>query len=95
MKSKYELLDESNMDIEELEAERALHLATISAIHRARRSGTAFVVCEDGKTKDIPPDQTKPYEDRLLASAEKLNQRIQNLKQSSAADWSLNDKPAK
>ena len=95
MKAKYELLDEATMDIEDLEAERALNLATISAIHRARQFGTAFVVCEDGKTKDIPPDQTKPYEERLLASAERLNQRIQFLKQSGPGDYSLNDKPAK
>ena len=93
MKAKYELLDESTMDIEDLEAERALQLATVSAIHRARQFGTAFVVCEDGKTRDIPPDQTKPYEERLLASAEKLNQRIQYLKQSGATDYSLNDRP--
>ena len=95
MKAKYELLDESTMDIEDLEAERALQLATISAIHRARQFGTAFVVCEDGRTKDIPPDKTKPYEDRLQANAERLNQRIQFLKVSAATDYSLNDKPAK
>lgn len=93
MNAKYEVLDESTMDIEDLEAERALQLATVSAIHRARRFGTAFVVCEDGKTRDIPPDQTKAFEDRLLASAEKLNQRIQALKQSAASDYSFNDKP--
>ncbi|MSU59537.1 MAG: hypothetical protein EXS35_15430 [Pedosphaera sp.] len=95
MKEKYELLDESTMDIEDLESERALQLATISAIHRARQFGTAFVVCEDGQTKDIPADKTKPYEDRLLANAERLNQRIQLLKQSGATDYSLNDKPSK
>ncbi len=95
MKTKYELLDESTMDIEDLESERALQLATVSAIHRARQFGTAFVVCEDGQTRDIPPGQTQPYEDRLLANAEQLNQRIQFLKQSEPADYSLNDKPAK
>ncbi len=95
MKSKYELMDESTMDIEDLESERALQLATVSAIHRARQFGTAFVVCEDGQTRDIPPGQTQPYEDRLLANAEQLNQRIQFLKQSEPTDYSLNDKPAK
>jgi len=93
MKLKYEVLDESMLDIEDLEAERALQLATISAIQRARRFSTAFVVCEDGKTKDIPPDQTAPYEHRLLASAAKLAQRIEFLKQSGTTDYSLNDKP--
>jgi hypothetical protein len=94
MKAKYELLDESTMDIEDLESERALQLATVSAIHRARQFGTAFVVCEDGKTRDIPPAQTQPYEDRLLANAERLLQRIQFLKQSVPTDYSLNDRPA-
>lgn len=61
----------------------------------ARQFGTAFVVCEEGQTRDIPPGQTQPYEDRLLANAEQLNQRIQFLKQSEPTDYSLNDKPAK
>jgi hypothetical protein len=94
MNLKYEVLDESTMDIEELEAECALQLAAISAIRRARQFGTALVLCDDGKTKDVPADQTQPYEKHLLASAEKLNQRIQLLKQSGSPDWSLNDKPA-
>ena len=93
MKTKYEVLDESTMDIEDLESERALQLATVSAIHRARQFGTAFVVCENGQTKDIPANQTKPYEDRLLADAERLDRRIQFLKQSTAADYSLNECP--
>ena len=95
MKAKYELLDESTMDIEDLEAERALQLATISAIHRARQFGTAFVVCEDGRTKDIPPDKTKPYEDRLQANAEPLKKHPKFFKNLTATDYYLKNNPTK
>lgn len=95
MRIKYELMDESNVDVENLEAERALQLAAVDAIRRARRFGTSYVIWEDEKVKEIPPDQTGPYEQRLLESAERLNQRILALKQSiqPPSGVMLNDKP--
>ena len=93
MKINYELMNDSNLDAEDLEAERDLQLAAVDAIRRARRFGTSWVVREGNVVRDIPPDQTGPYEERLLASAERLNQRIQALKQNAPLNLSLNDKP--
>ena len=93
MRIKYELLDESSMDLDDLATERDLQLAAVDAIRRARRFGTAYVIWEDERIKQVPPDQTAPYEERLLASAERLNQRILTLRQSAPAEFSLNDKP--
>ena len=93
MKTKYEILDDSMLDAEDLAAERDLQLAAVDSIRRARRFGTAWVIREDGQIKEIPPDQTAPYESRLLASAEKLNQRIESLKRAGSADYSLNERP--
>jgi hypothetical protein len=94
MKIKYELMDDSNLDAEDLEAERDLQLAAVDAIRRARRFGTTWVIREGNVVKDIPPEQTAPYEERLLASVEVLNQRIQTLKRITPSHLSLNDKPA-
>jgi hypothetical protein len=77
MKLKYEVIDESQLDIEDLEVERDLQLAAVDAIRRARRFGTYYVIRHD---KMIPPDQTGPYEERLLATAERLNRRIAELR---------------
>jgi hypothetical protein len=93
MKINYELMDDSNLDAEDLEAERDLQLAAVDAIRRARRFGTSWVIREGNVIKDIPPDQTAPYEDRLLASAAVINQRILALKRIAPSDLSLNDKP--
>ena len=93
MKAKYETLDDSMLDAEDLAAERDLQLAAVESIRRARRFGITWVIREGGRIREVPPEQTAPYENRLLASAEKLNQRIQFLKQSDAVDWSFNDRP--
>lgn len=93
MKAKYEILEDSMLDAEDLAAERDLQLAAVDSIRRARRFGTAWVIREGGQIKEVLPDHTEPYENRLLASAEKLNQRIQLLKPSSPSDYSLNDRP--
>ncbi|MCO5050816.1 MAG: hypothetical protein M9920_00730 [Verrucomicrobiae bacterium] len=93
MKTNYEILDDTMLDAEDLAAERDLQLAAVDSIRRARQFGITWVTREDGKIKEIPPEQTAPYENRLLASAEKLNQRIQFLKQSEASNYSLNDQP--
>jgi len=90
MKLESELMDESTMDIEDLEVERDLQLAAVDAIRRARRFGTFFVISHD---KMIPPDKTGPYEQRLLATADRLNRRIAELG-GAAQNLELNDKPA-
>jgi hypothetical protein len=95
LNKKFELFDESTMDIEDLQLERDLQLAAVDAIRRARRCGTYYVISENGQTKEIPGDKTGPYEERLLARAAKLGGRIAEL-QSRETEQSpvLNDKPA-
>jgi len=96
MNSKYELFDESTMDIEDLQVERDLQLAAVDAIRRARRCGTYYVISENDQIKEIPGDKTGPYEERLLARAARLDRRIVEL-QSRQAEESiavLNDLPA-
>jgi hypothetical protein len=92
MKLKYEVIDESGLDIEDLEVERDLQLAAVDAIRRARRFGTFYVIEEDDEIRRIPPDKTGPYEERLLAEAERLNRRIAEL-QTPAQNVALNDRP--
>ncbi len=94
MKLEYELIDESQMDVEDLQAERDLNLAAVDAIHRCRRFGTSYVIEVDGKATCIPPDQTAPYEERLLAHAAKLNRRIEELQALEKSTAALNDRPA-
>jgi hypothetical protein len=96
MNRKFELFDESTMDIEDLEVERDLQLAAVDAILRARRCGTNYVISEDDRVKLIPGDKTGPYEERLLASAARLDRRIAELKsrQIEGPALILNDKPA-
>jgi hypothetical protein len=93
MKIQYDLMDESNMDVEDLEAERTLQLAAVDAIRRARRFGTTYVIWEDERVKEVAPGETGPYEERLLASVGRLHQRIEVLKRAASSDLSLNDKP--
>jgi hypothetical protein len=83
--NEFEFTDGSMMDLEDLQAERDLQLAAVDAIRRARRFGTYFVITEDDQIKEIPPDKTGPYEEQLLASAERLNRRIAELQAAEAA----------
>jgi len=93
MKLEYELIDDSQLDEEDLQVERDANLAAVDAIHRCRRFGTAYVIWEEDQVKEIPPDKTPPYEERLLTHAAKLNRRIEELQaQQSAA--ALNDRAA-
>src|SRR6267142_7238446 len=62
MKLQFEDWDESLLDVEDYQAERALTNAALDAIRRARRFGTEFVVEEDGKTKCLKPSETEPDE---------------------------------
>jgi hypothetical protein len=95
MNTKYELFDESTMDIEDLQAERDLQLAAVDAIRRARRCGTYYVISEDDKIKEIPGDKTGPYEERLLARAARLDRRVAELqlRQAQESPLVLNDLP--
>ena len=93
MKLKYELIDDSGMDIEDLEVERDLQLASVDAIRRARRFGTMYVITENDQIKHIPPDKTAPYEARLLAEADHLSRRIAELR-GPEQNLMLNDRPA-
>jgi hypothetical protein len=95
MNTKYELFDESTMDIEDLEVERDMQLASVDAIRRARRCGTYYVISEDDQIKEIPGDKTGPYEERLLANAARLDRRIAELQARQAEEPAsvLNDKP--
>jgi hypothetical protein len=84
-------IDESEMDIEDLEAEWALQLAAVDAIRRARRCGTYYVIEEEDEVKLIPGDKTGPYEERLLARAAELGRRITELR--SQEQLVLNETP--
>jgi len=96
MKLNFIEIDDSELDIDDLQVERDMQLAAVDAIRRARRCGTYYVISENGQIKEIPGDKTAPYEERLLASAAKLDRRITELQshelQESAAV--LNDRPA-
>jgi hypothetical protein len=93
MKAKYEKWDESLLDAEDYQVERALTNAALDAIRRARRCGTDFVIEEDGIVKSLRPDQTRPYEERFLEDLERLNRKIAELQAQSPNALSLNEKP--
>ena len=84
-------IDESEMEIEDLEAEWALQLAAVDAIRRARRCGTYYVIREGDEIKEIPGDKTGPYEARLLARADELGRRVTELR--SQEQLVLNETP--
>src|SRR5437899_6694958 len=73
MKTKIEDWDESFLDVEDYQVERALNNAAIDAIRRARQFGTSYVIEEDGHTKCIPANETGPYEKVLQENVERLS----------------------
>jgi hypothetical protein len=93
MKTRIENWDESFLDVEDYQVERALTNAALDAIRRARRFGTDFVVEEDGKAKSLRPEETAPYEKRLLGDLERLNRKIAELQGQGSGPFSLNEKP--
>ena len=95
MKTKIEDWDESFLDLEDYQAERALTNAALTALHRAREFGTDFVVEEDGRTKCLRPDETAPYEKRFLEDLEQLNRKISELQAKQPNALELNEKPEK
>jgi hypothetical protein len=95
MKTKIESWDESFLEVEDYQVERALTNGALDAIHRARRFGTDFVIEEDGKTKSLRPEETTPYEKHLLENLERLNRKISELQGQSGQPYSLNERPEK
>ena len=95
MKTKIESWDESFLEVEDYQVERALTNGALDAIHRARRFGTDFVIEEDGKTKSLRPEETAPYEKHLLENLERLNRKISELQGQSGQPYSLNERPEK
>ena len=93
MKTKIEDWDESFLDIEDYQAERALTNAALTAIKRARQFGSDFVVEENGKTKCLKPNETGPYEKRFLEDLERINRKIAELQAKQPNALELNEKP--
>lgn len=54
MKTKFEPWDESFLDIEDYQVERAANNAAIDAIRRARRFDTKYVIWEKDRVKEVP-----------------------------------------
>jgi hypothetical protein len=79
LKTKIEDWDESILEVEDYQVERALTNAALDAIHRAWQFGTDFVTEEDGKTKCLRPNETAPYERRFLEDLERINRKIAEL----------------
>ncbi|PYJ08000.1 MAG: hypothetical protein DME25_02505, partial [Verrucomicrobia bacterium] len=69
--------------------------AALDAIHRARRFGTDFVIEEDGRPKSLRPDQTAPYEGRLLEDLDRINRKIAELQAQAPNALALNETPPK
>ena len=95
MKTKIEDWDESFLDIEDYQVERALTNAALDAMYRARRFGTDYVIEENGRTKSLRPEETAPYEKRLLETLERLNRKIAELQAQTPNALSLNERPDK
>lgn len=93
MKLEFEDWDESILDVEDYQAERALTNAALDAIRRARRFGTDFVVEEDGKTKCLKPNETTPYEKGFLEDLDRINRKIAELQAQKPNALSLNETP--
>ena len=95
MKTKIENWDESFLEVEDYQVERALTNGALDAINRARRFGTDCVIEEDGKTRSLRPEETAPYEKLLRENLERLNRRIAELQAQSGQPFSLNERPEK
>jgi|ERR1051325_500154 DNA-directed RNA polymerase specialized sigma24 family protein len=93
MKINVEDWDDSLLDVEDYQAERALTNAALDAIRRARRFGTDFVVEEEGKPRSLKANQTAPYEKRLLEDLDRINRKIAELQQQSPNALALNERP--
>jgi len=93
MKKTPENWNESFLEIEDYQTERALTNGALDAIRRARRFGTDFVVEEDGRVKSLRPEETAPYERRLLEDLDRLNRKIAEIQAQRPNALSLNETP--
>ena len=85
--------DESFLDLEDYQVERALTNAALDAIRRARRFGTDFVIEEQGKTKSLKPQETGPYEKRFVEDLQRLNRKIAELQAKDPNALLLHERP--
>jgi hypothetical protein len=93
MKTPFEDWDESFLDIEDYQVERASTRAALDAINRARRFGTDIIIEEEGRAKSLRPNETAPYEKQLLEEVERLNRKIAELQAKQPNALSLNETP--
>jgi DNA-directed RNA polymerase specialized sigma24 family protein len=95
MKMQFEEWDDSFLDLEDYQVERALTNAALDAIRRARRFGTRYVIWEDERVKSLAPDETAPHEHRLLENVERLNRKIAELQAQDPNALELNERAEK
>src|SRR5689334_9073884 len=95
MKMKFEEWDDSLLDLEDYQVERALTNAALDAIRRARQFGTKYVIWEDERVKSLGPDETGPHEQRLIANVELLNRKIAGIQAQQHNALELNERPEK
>jgi DNA-directed RNA polymerase specialized sigma24 family protein len=95
MKMQFEDWDESFLDLEDYQVERALTNAALDAIRRARRFGTKYVIWEDERVKLLGPDETGPHEQRLLENVDRLNRKIAELQAQKPNALELNESAEK
>ncbi len=94
MKTIIEDWDESILDVEDYQVERALQKGAIDAIRRARQFDTEYVISENGQVKCLRPNETEKYERAALENLERINQKIAELqKRESESALVLNDRP--
>lgn len=95
MKIKFEPWDESFLDIEDYQVERAANNAAIDAIRRARRFGTKYVIWENDRVKEVAADESGPYEKTLLENVERLSRKIAELQAQQPNALELNESAEK
>jgi len=95
MKMHFEEWDDSLLDLEDYQVERALTNAALDAIRRARRFGTKYVIWEDEHVKSLGPDETGPHEQRLLENVERINRKIAELQAQQPNALELNESAEK
>jgi DNA-directed RNA polymerase specialized sigma24 family protein len=95
LKTKIEDWDESILDVEDYQVERALTNAALDAIRRARQFGTDFVIEEDGKTKCLRPNETAPYEEHFLEDLDRIDRKIAELQARQPNGLELNERAEK
>jgi hypothetical protein len=95
LKTKFEPWDESFLDVEDYQVERALNNAAIDAIRRALRFGTKYVIWENDRVKEVSPNETGPYEKTLLENVDRLSRKIAELQAIQPNALALNESAEK